>query len=86
MRFIISREQEGHSERTQSAVLRIGLFVIADVLDEVFDGDGFLVLVAVSAGAETGLVDEDVGVGGEAGDGAGCVGAEFVGLFRCLNK
>jgi hypothetical protein len=57
------------------------LFVIADVFDEIFDGDGFLVLVGVATGAETGLVDENVGVGGETGYGTGCVGAEFVGFF-----
>jgi hypothetical protein len=66
--------------------LGVGLFVVADVFYEVFDGDGFLVLVGVASGAEAGLVDEDVGVGCEAGYGTGCVGAEFVGLFRCLTK
>ena len=52
---------------------------------EVFDGDRFLVLVCVASGTQAGLIDEDVGVGGEAGDGAGCVGAQFVGFFGCLN-
>jgi len=82
--FVVSREQEGHAERAESSVLRVSLLVVAHVLDQVFDGDGLLVLVGVSAGAEASLVDEDVGVGGQAGDGAGRVGAEFVGLFRCL--
>lgn len=54
------------------------------MFDEVFDGDGLLVLVGVTSGAETSLVDEDVGVGGEAGYGASCVGAQFVDLFRGL--
>jgi len=56
------------------------------VLDQVLDGDGLLVLVGVPSGAEAGLVDENVGVGRESGDGAGRVGTEFVGLFRRLER
>ncbi|GAB5677968.1 hypothetical protein JMUB7499_26880 [Staphylococcus aureus] len=43
-----------------------------------------MVLVGVASGAETSLVDEDVGFRGEAGYGAGGVGAQFVDLFRGL--
>lgn len=57
MLFIIPRKQERYPERPQSSVLSVGLFVVTDVFDEVFDGDGFLVLVGVAAGAEAGLVD-----------------------------
>ena len=57
VRFIVSREEGGNAEGTQPAVLGVGLFVVADVLDEIFDGDGFLVLVGVATGAETGLID-----------------------------
>jgi hypothetical protein len=31
---------------------------------ETFEGDGFLILVGISRRAETGLIDEDVGIGG----------------------
>ena len=71
--LIVPRKQKGDSKRPQSSVLGIGLFVVADVFDELFDGDGFAVLELVAAGFEAGLVDEDVGVCCEARDVAGGV-------------
>ena len=78
---VVSGEEEGDAEGSEAAVLGIGLLVVADVLDELLDGDGLGVLVGVPTGAEAGLVDEDVGIGGQAGHGAGGVVAELVGLL-----
>lgn len=64
MRFIISRKEEGYTEWTQATVLSVGLFVIAHMLYETFEGDGFLVLIGVPCRTKTGLIDEDVGIGG----------------------
>ena len=64
MRLIIPRKQERDTKGTQPSVLSVCLFVVADVFHEVFNGDWFLVLIFVPSGAETCLVDEDVGVGG----------------------
>ncbi len=81
---VIPCKKKGYTERAKSTVLSVGLFVIANMFDEVLDGDRFLVLVGVTTGTETCLVDEDVGIGGETSDGACCVGAKFVGFFGCL--
>lgn len=64
MMDIVSREQKCDTEGSEASVLRVGLFVVADVFDQLFDGDWFGVLVLVPASAEAGLVDEDVGICG----------------------
>ena len=78
---IVAGEEEGNAEGAEAAILGVGLLVVADVLDELLDGDVLGVLVGVPASAKAGLVDEDVGVGGQAGHGAGGVVAELVGLL-----
>lgn len=71
--LVISRKQKCNSKRPQSSILGIRLFVVTDVFYQLFDGDLFEILVLVPAGAEAGLVNEDIGVGCETGDVACCV-------------
>ena len=75
---IITRKQKRHPKRPQPSILCVSLFVITNRTDELLDRDGFLVLVEVTLGGETGLVDEDVGVRGQAGDDAGDVSVDLV--------
>lgn len=59
----------------------VALFCVAKGLDKLFDGHRLLVGKGVPLGLDTGCVDEDVGVGHDAGDGAGNVVVNLVHLF-----
>jgi hypothetical protein len=71
MMRIVPDKEKGYSKGTHSSILRVGLFVIAHVFHQLFDGDWFTVLILVAAGSESRLFDENVGVGCEAGDVTG---------------
>lgn len=60
------------------------LLLVADPLDELLAGDGAAVVELVEAGLVAEVVDEDVGVGGQPGEGAGDVVVELEDLLRPL--
>lgn len=57
-------------------MLGVSLLEIAESADELFAGNVFVVGEEVSLGGLTGVVDEDVGIGSHAGDGANHVTRE----------
>mmetsp|Transcript_23458 Transcript_23458/g.54496 ORF Transcript_23458/g.54496 Transcript_23458/m.54496 type:complete len:227 (-) Transcript_23458:76-756(-) len=83
---IIAGEQKGHAKGSEPTVLRVGLLVITDVLHELLDGNGFLVLVPIPTSPQSGLIHEDVGIGRETRDIASDVRTQFIRLFRSLGR
>ena len=86
MVFIVSRKQKGHTKGTESTILSITLFVVAHVFDELFDGNGFLVLIIVPSGSQACLINENIGIGRQSRDIASGVITELVRLFRSLHE
>jgi hypothetical protein len=82
--FVVPGKQERDTKRTESTSLSVELLVIADVFDQLFDGDGFLILVRISSGSQSGLIDQNVRIGRQPSDVAGGMRAELIGLFRGL--
>lgn len=68
MVFIVSGKQKGDSKGTETSSLGIKLFEIANILDELFYRDGFLILILVATSSKTGLVNENIGVGRQTSD------------------
>lgn len=62
-------EEGGDAEGPDPAALGVLLLRSGDVAGEVLDAGGILAGEAVGLGLDAGLVDEDAGVGGEAGEG-----------------
>lgn len=60
--------EDGDAEGTETTVLGVSLFEIAEALGEKLDGDGFIVGEEVALGGLSGVVDQRVGIGGQAGD------------------
>lgn len=69
-RIVIAGVDEGDTKGSEPSVLGIALFEVAEASDELFARDFFIVREEVALGSLTGVVDEDVGVGSHAGDGA----------------
>lgn len=68
---------EGDTERTQATVLCVSLFQIAETANQLLAGDVLVVGQKVTLGGLAGVVDEDVGVGIHACDGADHVAARI---------
>jgi len=83
---VVPREQERHAERSETTILRVGLLVVANVLNKLLDRNVLLVLVLVPACAKAGLIDEDVGVCGETRDRARRVLTKLVRLLGRLKE
>ena len=65
-------------------VLSVALFEVAEAADELFAGDFGGVGEEVALGGLAGVVDEDVGVGRHAGDGADHVAVHVSLLVLCM--
>lgn len=70
---IITSVDEGDAERPQTTVLSVSLFQIAKTADELLARDVFIVGEEIALGGLTGVVYEDVSIGGHA-----CYGADHV--------
>lgn len=64
-----ANDERADAERPHATALGIPLLHASDVFGDVLDADGVLDGEAVALGFEAGLVDEDAGVGVEAGEG-----------------
>lgn len=84
--FVVTRKQECDTERTKTSALGVELLVIANMFHELFNGDGFLVLIGIPTGAETRLIDQNVGIGRQTGNVTRYMRAELVGLFGNLQR
>jgi hypothetical protein len=62
-------EQKRDAERTQTAILRVPLLDVAHAHDELLDRNRLLVAKRVALRLEARRIDENVGVGRDAGDG-----------------
>lgn len=56
------------AEGTETTILGVSLFEIAQALSEEFDGDGFVVGEEVALRGLSGVVDQRVGIGGQTSD------------------
>jgi hypothetical protein len=65
-----ARVDEGHTKRPETSVLRVSLLEIAQAAHELLAGNVFVVGEEVALGGLAGVVDEDVGIGRHASDGA----------------
>ena len=79
--FVPPGVQHGNAKRSHATELGVALFGVTDASDQLIHGDWFLVLEEVALGLEAAGVDEDVGVGGDAGDGTGDVIVDLVHFF-----
>mmetsp|Transcript_17999 Transcript_17999/g.39247 ORF Transcript_17999/g.39247 Transcript_17999/m.39247 type:complete len:256 (+) Transcript_17999:401-1168(+) len=84
--FVVTRKQKGDSERAKTSALGVELFVVADMLHELFDRDVFLVLISVPASPKTCLIDQNIGIGRQTGNITRNMGAELVCLFGGLDR
>ena len=84
--FVVTRKQKGDSERAKTSALGVELFVVANMLYELFDGNVFLVLISVPASPKTCLIDQNVGISRQTGDITRDMGAELVCLFGGLQQ
>jgi hypothetical protein len=82
--LVVSSKQKGHAKGTKTTSLGIKLLVVTNKLYQLLHRDRFLVLVGVPARPQTGLIDQNVGIGRQPGNVARGVGAQLVGLFRSL--
>lgn len=71
------------TERTETTILGVSLFEIAQALSKEFDGDGFIVGEEVALGGLSGVVDQRVGIGGQASDTTENISEE---VDRCMMK
>ena len=69
--------EEGDAERTQATVLGVALLEVAEAAHELFAGDVGIVGEQVALRGLASVVDEDVGVGGHACDGADHVAVQL---------
>lgn len=77
--WIPARIDERNTKRTQASVLRVSLLEIAETAHELFARDVGVVSQEISLGGLSGVVDQDVGVGGHA-----CYCADHVAEERSL--
>lgn len=66
MNRVVTRVQQAHTKRSQAAVLRVALLQVAQSLCELLDGDLFIVGEQVALGGGACIIDERVGVRGDA--------------------
>lgn len=60
--------EDGNAEGTKTTVLGVSLFEITEALGKKLDGDGFIVGEEVALRGLSGVVDQRVGIGGQACD------------------
>ena len=68
--MIVAGVDEGDTEGSEPSVLGVALFKVTQASDELFAGDFFVVGEEIALSGLAGVVDEDVGVGSHASDGA----------------
>ena len=68
--MVVASVDKGDTEGSEPSVLGVALLEVTEATDELFTGDFFVVGEEVALSGLTGVVDEDVGVGGHASDGA----------------
>ncbi len=82
--LIPSGKEEGDTEGSEATHLGVGVFVCANLTDEFFHGLGLVVLVQVVLGVLSGLLEEDVGIGSETGNGTDDMVVNDVDLLALL--
>mmetsp|Transcript_51463 Transcript_51463/g.142425 ORF Transcript_51463/g.142425 Transcript_51463/m.142425 type:complete len:312 (-) Transcript_51463:78-1013(-) len=86
VRLVPPRVEHRHTKRAEAAILRVRLLLVRELLDELLHRLRLLVGEAIALRVQSSLVDEDVGVGGDAGDGAGDVLVDEVHLLRAPRR
>ena len=68
--MVVASIYEGDAKGPEPAMLGVALFQVAQAPHELLTGDLFVVCQKVALSGLAGVVNEDVGIGGHAGDGA----------------
>mmetsp|Transcript_73292 Transcript_73292/g.164685 ORF Transcript_73292/g.164685 Transcript_73292/m.164685 type:complete len:251 (+) Transcript_73292:67-819(+) len=85
LRIVVAGDKEGHAEGTQAAKLSVALLEVADGCDQLLNWHGLAIGVNILGSAQAELVDQDVRIRGDAGNGTKHVGVELEELLMLLS-